>query len=141
MPELKFEIAGEPVGKGRPRFVSKPFPRAVTPKKTRDYENRVALRCVEAAGRRLNLTGEVEIGVVAYYGIAKSKTNRQKEQMAENQIPVLKKPDADNVLKIVKDSLNGIAYKDDSQIVRASIRKLWSYQPRVVVWLRWKDET
>ena len=38
----------------------------------------------------------------------------------------LKKPDLDNVMKIVCDALNGIAYKDDVQIVNAKICKRWS---------------
>ena len=38
----------------------------------------------------------------------------------------LKKPDADNILKVVADALNGIAYQDDKQIVLAEARKAYS---------------
>lgn len=33
------------------------------------------------------------------------------------------KPDVDNVLKLVMDALNGVAYKDDSQVTEATIKK------------------
>ena len=32
-------------------------------------------------------------------------------------------PDVDNILKIVLDGLNGVAYADDSQVVEAACRK------------------
>ena len=44
-----------------------------------------------------------------------------------------KKPDLDNVAKIILDSLNKIAYDDDSQIVDLHIRKYYSDNPRVLV--------
>ena len=34
-----------------------------------------------------------------------------------------KRPDGDNVLKLVADALNGVAYEDDSQIVYMTIKK------------------
>ena len=37
----------------------------------------------------------------------------------------VKKPDCDNYAKIVQDSLNGIAWVDDAQIVRLEVLKLW----------------
>ena len=37
-----------------------------------------------------------------------------------------KKPDADNIAKIILDSLNGVAYKDDSQIVDIRIIKKYT---------------
>ena len=46
------------------------------------------------------------------------------------------KPDNDNILKIVADSLNQIAYKDDAQVVDAQIRKFYSRRPRVAVVIR-----
>ena len=53
--------------------------------------------------------------------------------MLKGNIRPTKKPDCDNVLKIVADSLNQIAYKDDSQIVETSVKKYYAEIPRVEV--------
>ena len=37
--------------------------------------------------------------------------------------PDTDKPDVDNVLKLVMDALNGVAYRDDAQVTEAVIRK------------------
>lgn len=34
-----------------------------------------------------------------------------------------RKPDSDNVLKAVKDSLNGLAWRDDSQVCKVHLEK------------------
>lgn len=49
-----------------------------------------------------------------------------------------KKPDADNVSKIILDALNGLAYHDDSQVVELTVKKKFALYPRVdvVLWLR-----
>jgi Holliday junction resolvase RusA-like endonuclease len=39
------------------------------------------------------------------------------------------KPDGDNMLKAVGDGLNGIAFKDDSQIVCAKVTKQYGDKP------------
>ena len=49
-----------------------------------------------------------------------------------------KKPDLDNIAKAVLDSLNGIAYKDDSQIVSMVVSKKYSNRPRVEITLKEK---
>ena len=36
------------------------------------------------------------------------------------------KPDADNIAKLVKDALNGVAYADDAQVCEIVVRKQWS---------------
>lgn len=41
---------------------------------------------------------------------------KRREAMIAGTIRPTKKPDADNVLKIVTDSLNDIAYYDDAQM-------------------------
>jgi Holliday junction resolvase RusA-like endonuclease len=51
-------------------------------------------------------------------------------------IPAESKPDFDNILKIVADSLNGLAYADDSQVWHGTIRKWYHAKdgmPRVEV--------
>ena len=44
-----------------------------------------------------------------------------------------KKPDIDNVIKIITDALNGIAYDDDAQIVSLSATKFYDENPHVDV--------
>ena len=44
----------------------------------------------------------------------------------------------DNIAKAILDSLNGIAYKDDSQIVSMVVSKKYSNRPRVEITLKEK---
>jgi Holliday junction resolvase RusA-like endonuclease len=128
---ISFCVMGEPKGKGRPRFTRSGH--AYTPKDTIEYENRIrqAYRMADAP----MLTGSIGIGIKAYYGIPKSRSNRIKAEMAEGKIRPTKKPDADNVIKVIADALNGIAYHDDSQIVEAHLEKWYADEPRIEVML------
>ena len=55
--------------------------------------------------------------------------------MIVDEIKPTKKPDADNIAKAVCDALNGIACKDDSQVVDLTVRKHYSKFPRVQVFI------
>lgn len=44
-----------------------------------------------------------------------------------------KKPDIDNIAKVVCDALNGVAYKDDKQIVSLKLAKRYGSLPMVVI--------
>ena len=128
---ISFCVHGEPKGKGRPRFTKSGH--AYTPKDTIDYENRIrqAYRMADAP----MLTGDIGMAIRAYYGIPKSRSNRIKAEMAEGSIRPTKKPDADNVIKVIADALNGIAYHDDSQIVEVHLEKWYADEPRIEVML------
>lgn len=48
-----------------------------------------------------------------------------------------KKPDADNIIKIIADALNGVAYNDDKQIVMCSCGKYYTDgEPFVCVYIQ-----
>ncbi len=53
--------------------------------------------------------------------------------MLAGQIKPAKKPDCDNIVKIVCDALNGFAYKDDAQVVLAQVAKEYTDEPRTDV--------
>ena len=53
--------------------------------------------------------------------------------MLKHIIRPKKKPDVDNVAKIILDALNKEAYYDDAQVVDFQLRKFYSDNPRVVV--------
>lgn len=129
---LRFSIPGEPQGKARPRVVrTSAGSRAYTPDKTVAYEKLVRLRFSEL--HREPLEGEVAARITAYYGIPKSAAKKRKALMEVNEIRPMKKPDADNVSKIILDALNGLAYHDDSQVVELTVSKKFSPYPRVEV--------
>ena len=46
--------------------------------------------------------------------------------MLEGREFPLKKPDADNIIKVVQDALNGVAYHDDKQVMYVTAKKVYS---------------
>lgn len=133
--QVKFIIFGEPVGKGRPKFTTvQGFAKAYTPKQTASYENLVKLEYAQQCGlKRFRDSDMLDMRIIAYYSIPKSTSKKKRQLMMEHKIRPVKKPDLDNVLKIVADALNEIAYHDDAQIVDSIIRKFYSNVPRVEV--------
>jgi Holliday junction resolvase RusA-like endonuclease len=55
--------------------------------------------------------------------------------MQNGAIKHIKKPDTDNLLKAVLDGLNGIAWADDSQVIRVSASKEYSTEPYVYLYI------
>lgn len=131
----EFTILGEPSGKGRPRFsMVAGHVSARTPKETVLYENLVRteyrrqtndLKFPDGAALRME--------VIAYYTIPASCSKKEYARKISGEVLPIKKPDADNVMKVIADSLNKIAYRDDSQIVVAIVKKFYAAQPRVEV--------
>ena len=133
MDKVKFTVLGEPKGKGRPRF-STQTGRAFTPKQTVNYETLVHTEyMVQCKGFRFPDDAMLDMRILAYYSIPKSGSKKEKAKKLENIIRPTKKPDMDNVVKMVADALNQVAYKDDTQIVDCQVRKFYSEQPRIEV--------
>lgn len=130
-------IDGEPVGKGRPRVTTRgSFAHAYTPKKTKNYERTIVNSFLEKYNYDNMLKGPIEANIKGYFSIPKSSNKTIRKLMAENLIRHTKKPDIDNIAKSVLDSLNGLAYEDDSQVVKLIGEKLYSENPRVELYLK-----
>lgn len=85
-------------------------------------------------GNREKLTGELYMSINAYFQIPKSETKGRKLAMKNSVIRPTKRPDIDNIIKIIADSLNKLAYGDDSQIVAVAANKFYTEDnPRVEV--------
>lgn len=138
--KLKFTIPGEPKGKGRPRMTKTGH--TYTPDDTAMYENLVRLEYQRQCGtRKFPEDAMIDARITAYYSIPKSVSKKKRGLMLDHKLRPCKKPDCDNCIKIVLDSLNSIAYKDDVQIVDCQIRKFYSDDPRVVVTLQEASST
>lgn len=114
--KIKFEIPGEPVAKARPRVVNG---HAFTPKGTKTFEKAVRVFAEHAmkVSRAEMLTGAVRLTVKAFFGIRNSWTVKKKQEALDGSFQHLQRPDWDNVFKAVSDALNGICFKDDSQVI------------------------
>lgn len=123
-------ISGEPKGKARPRMNTQSG-RAYTPQDTINYENWVKVCYQEQCQNIYFGDKELKAKITCYYTIPKSVSNKKHKGMVEGIIRPTKKPDADNIAKIILDSLNKIAYKDDSQIVELEVKKYYSEVARV----------
>lgn len=123
-------IPGEPVSKGRPRMTKSGH--VYTPQRTVDYERWVQTLFHAEYGSP-KLEGPILLQLDLYFGIPKSRSKGTRERMRQGLERPCKRPDIDNCMKTMCDALNGIAYKDDSQIVAAVIQKFWADEPRAVV--------
>lgn len=124
-------IPGKPMGKQRPRVLKSGF--AYTPAKTVNYETLV--KEIFATECRLEKPSDkpIRLEIRAYFQIPQSASKSKKELMRKNLIRPTQKPDMDNIIKIVADALNGLAYLDDKQIVSCNIEKFYSDAPRVEI--------
>lgn len=150
METISFAVEGKPQGKGRPQYV-RATGVAHTPKETREYERRIRSTFNEVTGNRYKMPGcfafpagvPVRLIVRAYYPIPKSTSKRMRQAMLDGDVPCTRKPDLDNVLKVVADGINpetrkgqpisGGAYADDAQITHIHAIRRWSETPRIEV--------
>lgn len=138
---MKFTVKGEPQGKARARTVTNKYTgktMSYTPHKTADYEELVRLAYLKEASTENFIDREkpVSVSIVAYYGIPKSTSKSRALRMVNGELLPLKKPDADNVAKIICDALNGLAWHDDAQVVDLAVHKVYACrEPKVEVWI------
>lgn len=126
-----FTIPGKPQGKARPRFTRTGH--AYTPDSTRLYEQEVRAAYLEAAGGRTYADAPVTVDILAFYPIPKSAAKARRAAMESGELRPAVKPDWDNLGKIICDALNGVAWRDDAQVVRATVDKRYGMEPMVHV--------
>lgn len=121
MPIL-ISVPGIPVAKGRPRMTRTGH--AYTPEKTRAYESKLAWYGAKAMGPHLPLEGPLSVTLKILLTVPQSWSARKREKALNGDISPVGRPDLDNYIKAL-DALNGIAWKDDSQICRIEACKMY----------------
>lgn len=130
--ELEFTIPGSPRGKGRHRMTRTGH--AYTPKETTNYEALVKQTFQAKYPEWVPIAdGPVFMRIMAFFEVPMSASKKKRGMMIAGEIRPTKKPDTDNISKIVKDALNSILYRDDSQVVTETVYKIYGDRPRVEV--------
>lgn len=135
MSYITFTVPGEPRGKGRARFSKAGgFVKPYTPEETASYENLLKLEYQRKYPREFAPKEKyLRMTIAAYFGIPKSISKKRRALMLSGAVLPIKKPDADNIAKIVCDSLNSVAYHDDTQIIDLTVTRRYAERPRVEV--------
>lgn len=126
----KFTIPGTPVAKGRPRVTKWG---TYTPEKTVNYENLVQFSYLQEYKGFEPMEGYLKVEAYFFMPIVKSTSKKNRQLMLERKILPDKKPDVDNMIKSITDSLNEIAYADDKQIVEVHAYKFYAEEPEAVI--------
>ena len=135
---IQMEIPGVPVAKGRPRLGRYG---TYTPQKTKDYEDKIRMsaRRVMAHYRGIILEGALEVIVTVILPVPDSYSKKRRERCLAGLDRPIGRPDLDNYLKCL-DALNGIVWKDDSQVVTMTAQKRYGEEPRMIVTIFKKGE-
>ena len=120
--QVKFNVFGKPRGKQRPRLCSVDGRNIVyTPKQTIEYEKLIKASYIASSKVFFERNIPIEINILAYF------FHKSSIEFAT------KKPDADNIIKIVLDALNKVAFYDDAQVSKICFEKRYSKMPRLEI--------
>ena len=141
MDEKRLEIVIIPFGKERPRVAMiGGHPKIYTPKPTEQYEAQIRKAWVKENGEE-PFSGPLVVRLHFGMAIPKSATKKDRLLMLQRKKRPVTKPDIDNCAKSVLDALNGVAYKDDNQIVSLVAKKYYTDVPCVkVIVAEWQPE-
>ena len=123
---IAFEIPGPPVPFARAGSNGK---RRYTPGRQAAYMAEVAIRASQVMGADQPFEGAVRFQV-RVENTHPIKWKADKKARTKWRIST---PDADNILKLLADSMEGIVYLNDSQIAHAEIQKIYSLKDCVYV--------
>ena len=127
---INFTVDGAAVPKQRPRISGR---RAYTPKRTKDYEERVLNAFRSSYSGFYPAFGKdvpVRVCISIYQAIPKSWSKKKCLQAEQGEIvPLSRNGDIDNIAKSILDALNGFAYEDDCQVTTLIVTKQYGVKP------------
>ncbi len=78
----------------------------------------------------------LEVAILALFEPPKSVSQKARALMLGGEILLTKRPDGDNIIKVVLDALNGVAFHDDGQVCKIYFEKMYAETPEVRVLIK-----
>lgn len=128
-----FTLDTRPIAKKRPRFSTRG--NIVRTYDDQDYEKRLYKFLLTQEMKKHSLSnlleGKINLQIAFYTTIAPS-SSKKKKMICEGRGD-MRRPDLDNYLKFLLDCMNGVIFRDDSQITKICCEKTYSNAPLVVI--------
>lgn len=123
--EIRMTAYGEPTPKGRPKIAMRGnFPTVYTPKATRQAEDTLLQQIIKHKPEK-----PIEGAIIMTIRFYKTKPKSYPKRITG----WTKKPDLDNMTKLVLDAMNKVFYHDDAQIVEITSSKQYDEVPRTEI--------
>ncbi len=141
MPAITFTVETEPVAQPRPKVSTRGgFARAYVAAKhpVHQYRQNIALAAKFALVGHEMAIGAVKLQIE--FVMPRPKAYTWKKRVMP-RMPDIRKPDWENLAKSVCDAMSGIVYRDDSQIVNASVLKVIAAggeKPHTKIFVEWE---
>lgn len=128
---IELDLYGDPIPQKRPKF----FRRG---DHVGCYDDQIKLKQgfqwqMKSLYRGDPLECPLSLQITFFMPIPKSTSKVKKKQMINGVIAHIKRPDLDNLQKFLFDCMNGLIFKDDSQIVAIHARKIYAENPGTFV--------
>ena len=127
---MKYIVPGKPVAQKRHRHTKKGFVYDPSSKEKKDF-----IAKLKSLPKKV-FKGDISLQVYFYLPYPKKyyRTGKYKG-ILKDKVPHYCKtrPDIDNYIKFVMDCLNGLVYKDDSQVVDIYSNKLYATNPQTII--------
>ncbi len=147
--KISFFIPGEPVAQGRSRMTTGKKTKIVNGKKvvikqagkprmydapkSAAYKNMVSMVASQKMLDKKLIEEAVSVIITVQKSIPRSWSKKKQAKAIEGSVRPIGRPDIDNYIKAVFDGLNGVVFKDDSQVTFIGATKQYSTTPGVSV--------
>lgn len=131
--QLYFTFEIEPVPQLRPRTSARGgHVRVYDPPKVKQFKS-ILHNLVTEQYDKPPMTGALSVSLLFYRPIQRSLSNIERQRRLSNQHKPTVKPDVDNYIKSTLDSLNGVLWEDDSQIVKLTAEKRYAEKGKIII--------
>lgn len=135
MNEAEIEIKMDKFVKQRPK--TNFYTGAIyTPRETKEREKMIADAFRIKNKEWVCDEGPIGMETLIQLKVPSKESNRKKAKMLIGEIWPTVKPDVDNVLKLVMDALQGVAYVNDKQVVDEHTIKIYGEENKIKIILR-----
>lgn len=134
MAKINFVVPGKPFGKKSVRTTTKGW--SYMPKENTEYKNKVVKAYKEKYKNfKFDAKSPLYVEITAKFEMPSSASLKTQSRMLIGEIMPTVKPDSDNIVKMLLDSLNKICFDDDKQVVLHVCRKQYGLNPEVIVFI------
>lgn len=104
-----------------------------SPAEVKKWQHDAKRLAIEQMKGKVPFAGMLEVTIRVYLPVPKSMSKRKQALALAEALRPITRPDCDNYAKSILDSMSGVLFLDDAQIVTLHVGKFYAEKPRVEI--------